>query len=209
MKRRIVLIVLTALMTVVSACAQETANEKQARRIFNQVYQKVYGAEGSTFHYQVNIVGVFKTEGTVWMKGAKSMSESSKHRYWDNGRQAWYLDKKKQTVTLYDASSNKKDKQMSRFKFAADDFTYHIQKEASGELLLTLRLKKGAKSTIKEMRAWIDGKTLAPKHLRLKVAFIWTKVQITKFQSGNISDHLFTFPQDQYPDCKVIDKRGE
>ena len=40
------------------AQAQETPNAKQARRIFDQVYQMVFGPEGSQLTYKVNIIRV-------------------------------------------------------------------------------------------------------------------------------------------------------
>ena len=46
MGRKIVLMVLVALHSLV-VCSQETANEKQARRIFNQAYNQVFGDQGA------------------------------------------------------------------------------------------------------------------------------------------------------------------
>ena len=40
--------------------AQETANSRQARRIFNSAYQQVFGEKGATLHYDVNITGLYK-----------------------------------------------------------------------------------------------------------------------------------------------------
>ena len=59
MGRKIVLLVIVALQTLVLG-AQETANERQARRIFNQAYQQVFGEQGASLHYDVNIIGVYK-----------------------------------------------------------------------------------------------------------------------------------------------------
>ena len=52
----------------ISLSAKDTPNSRQARRIFNEVYEKTFGNEGSTLHYAVNIIGIFKTEGTIWYK---------------------------------------------------------------------------------------------------------------------------------------------
>ena len=77
-------------------------------------------------------------------------------------------------------------------------------------MLITLKQKKGAKGSIKEVRAWIDRRTLAPLRLRIKVAFIWTTVKITDFHAGNVSDQFFVFPKDKYgKDYKVVDRRSK
>ncbi|MDE7089101.1 MAG: hypothetical protein K2O54_03185, partial [Prevotella sp.] len=74
---------------------------------------------------------------------------------------------------------------------------------------LVLKQRREAKGTIKEVRAYVDQQTLTPKFVKLKVAFIWTKIQISNFRSGSVSDQLFVFPRKRYPssEYKYIDKR--
>ena len=49
-----------------TAQTEETPNARQARRIFNNTYQQVFGEQGATLHYDVNIIGIYKTNGTIW-----------------------------------------------------------------------------------------------------------------------------------------------
>ena len=70
-KMRLLLFALFAIATM-QAQEKETPNAKQARRLFMEIYNKVYGEEGATLHYKVNIIGIYKTEGTIWMKQKKS-----------------------------------------------------------------------------------------------------------------------------------------
>jgi hypothetical protein len=46
--------------------AQDTPNARQARRIFNSAYQQVFGEQGASLRYDVNITGIYKTHGTIW-----------------------------------------------------------------------------------------------------------------------------------------------
>ena len=71
MRNRFIIIVLSLLSTLVPIQAQENANERQAKRIFNQAYQQVFGEQGATLRYDVNITGLYKTWGTIWYKGKK------------------------------------------------------------------------------------------------------------------------------------------
>ena len=205
MKIRLLLLALLCLSTLM-ATADETPNERQARRIFNQVYDKVFGEQGSTLHYDVNIIGIYKTKGTIWLKGKKQKFIDEKVNTWNDGKTAYMAFRKKHTVEVHDANSDKKDKYSGRFKFSLDDFSYHIANDDNG-LLLTLKQKKEAKGSIKEVKAIIDRKSLAPKQLRIKVAFFWTTVKISNFQSGSITDDLFVFPRENYQDWKFVDKR--
>jgi hypothetical protein len=207
MGRKIVLLILLALQTALVG-AQQTANEKQARRIFNQAYDQVFGEQGATLHYDVNIVGVYKTSGTIWFKGKKQKFVDEKVNTWNDGVTAYMAFRKKKEVQIHNANSDKKDKYSGKFKFSPDDFDYAIAEDGN-DLLLLLKQKKHAKGTIKEVYAWVKRGTFEPLKLRNKVAFIWTTVTISQFRSGGITDDLFVFPRSQYKDWKFIDKRKE
>ena len=207
MGRKIVLLILLVTQTVL-VCAQQTANEKQARRIFNQAYNQVFGEQGATLHYDVNIVGVYKTSGTIWYKGKKQKFVDEKVNTWNDGTTAYMAFRKKKEVQIHNANSDKKDKYSGKFKFHPDDFDYSIA-EDEGMFLITLKQKKQAKGTIKMVKAWLTKKGYEPVKLRIKVAFIWTTVNVSNFRSGGISDDMFVFPSSKYKDWKFVDKRKE
>ena len=207
MRRKIVLLVILALQTVV-LCAQQTANEKQARRIFNQAYNQVFGEQGATLHYDVNIIGIYKTSGTIWYKGKKQKFVDERVNTWNDGQTAYMAFRKKKEVHIHHANSDKKDKYSGKFKFNLDDFDYSIAEDA-GLFLITLKQKKKAKGTIKVVKAWVTKKGYEPVRLRIKVSIIWTTVTISDFKVGGIDDNLFVFPRNQYKDWKFIDKRNE
>ena len=207
MGRKIVLLILLALQTALVG-AQQTANEKQARRIFNQAYDQVFGEQGATLHYDVNIVGVYKTSGTIWFKGKKQKFVDEKVNTWNDGVTAYMAFRKKKEVQIHHANSDKKDKYSGKFKFHPEDFDYSIS-EDDGMFLLTLKQKKHAKGSIKIVKAWVTKKGYEPVRMRIKVAFIWTTVKISNFKSGGINDNIFVFPRSQYSDWEFIDKRKE
>ena len=207
MGRKIVLLILLALQTAIVG-AQQTANEKQARRIFDQAYNQVFGEQGATLSYDVNIVGVYKTSGTIWYKGKKQKFIDERMNTWNDGVTAYMAYRKKKEVVIHNANSDKKDKYSGKFKFHPEDFDYSIQ-EDEGMFLLTLKQKKQAKGSIKIVKAWVTKKGYEPVRLRIKVAIVWTTVQISNFKSGGISDDLFVFPRSKYSDWKFIDKRNE
>lgn len=210
MIKRLFLLTIIALLQCAAAQAQdETPNARQARRIFNQVYDKVFGQQGSSLTYDVNIIGIYKTHGTIWMKGKKQKFVDEKVNTWNDGTTAYMCYRKRKTVEIHHANSDKKDKYSGRFKFSLDDFNYSIAKDPEG-LLITLKQKKKAKGTIKEVRALISEPELEPVRLRIKVAFFWTTVNISNFKSGGISDDLFVFPRKNYQEgWKFVDKRKD
>lgn len=201
MKR--ILLIATSLFLVLSTAAQ-TPNARQAREIFDKTWNLVFGEQGSTFHYKVNIIGVYKTEGTVWQKGKKSKYQSDNSKVWNDGKTCYVV--KKKEVTIYDANDSKRDKHASKFQFSADNYNYSIADDKEG-LLITLKLKSSRLKGVSEVRVLVDRHTFAPKKLRVKVSILHATVTITQFRSGNINDDLFVFPRELYQGYKFVDKR--
>jgi len=187
------------------ASLELSANARQARQMFDRTFQMVFGSQGSTLHYAVNIIGIYKTEGTIWYKGKKSRFVDEKYDTFSDGIAYYLVERKKKTVTIYDANDDSRDKYSTKFKFEPDNYQYHIADSDNG-YVITLKAKRGVKG-IKEAHALIDKKTRYPLSLRIKLGIISTTVKITNFKSGNISDALFVFPRQKYQGFKVIDKR--
>lgn len=210
MRNRIILI-LTLLLSVLNpVLAQDsdmTANERQARRIFNQAYQQVFGEQGAKLHYDVNIIGIYKTSGTIWFKGKKKKFVDAKVNSWNDGETVYTVKKKKKKkeVEVRSAKNNKQDKYSGKFKFVPENFDYSVANDEEG-LMLTLKAKKGAKG-IKEVHALVKRQTYEPIKVRIKISIIWTTIKISDFQSGDITDEMLSFPKEQYKDYKFVDKR--
>ena len=206
MKRRI-LLYLIIFMGCLGAAAQTTAEKNEARQTFDKVYDMVFGPQGSTLRYDVNIIGLYKTHGTIWYKGKKQRFSDERVNTWNDGVTAYMVFRKKHTVEIHHANSDKKDKYSGKFKFDLEDFDYSMKSE-DGDILLILKQHRKAKGTIKEVRALIDAQTLTPKYVKIRVALFWAKIRISNFKSGGISDDMFVFPADRYKEgYKWIDKR--
>ena len=146
MRNKIVLILLLMLSALCSVHADDTPNSRQARRIFNQAYQQVFGEQGATLHYDVNIIGIYKTNGTIWYKGKKSKFEDDKMNSWNDGTTVYTVkkNKKKKEVEIHSAQNNKSDKYSRKFKFEPENFDYSVAEDKDG-LMLILKAKKGKK----------------------------------------------------------------
>ena len=165
----------------------------------------VFGAQGSTLHYAVNLIGIYKTEGTIWYKGKKSKFVDEKYNAFSDGVTYYLVERKKKTVTIYDANSDKRDKYATKFKFNPDNYTYSIKDSKEG-YYITLRAKKGV-SGIKEARCLLDKKHRYPVSVRIKVGIFHTTIKISNVKIGGINDDLFRFPSESYKDCEYVDKR--
>lgn len=207
--RRILILLFAALSFLPSGAANKTTNSAEARRVFDKVYDMVFGPQGCSLHYDVNIISLYKTSGTITYKGKKQRFSDERVDTWNDGTTAYMVYRKKKTIEIHDANSDKKDKYSGKFKFDVDDFDYSMSREGD-VLLLTLKQHRGAKGTIKEARISLNPNTLYPSHVKVKVAFIWANITIRNFHSGGIQDNMFVFPRSRYgSDYKYVDKRGK
>lgn len=207
-KMKVKLRILWCLMLIVSfqdVCAEESANARQARRIFNSAYAQVFGEQGASLHYDVNITGIYKTDGTIWYKGKKSKFEDAKMNSWNDGTTVYTIKRKKHEVEIHSAKNNKLDKYSQKFKFEPENYNYSIAEDPEG-LMLTLKVKKGKKG-MKEIHALVARKDYHPIRLRIKIAFIWTTIMVSDFKSGGITDEMLRFPSEKYKSYKFVDKR--
>jgi len=207
MRNKILLTVALLLSVLTSVQAEDNPNARQARRIFNQAYQQVFGEQGATLRYDVNITGIYKTYGTIWYKGKKSKFVDAKMNSWNDGVTVYTIKNKKKNkeVEIHSAKNNKSDKYSGKFKFEPENFDYSIANHEQG-LMITLKAKKGAKG-MKEVHALVKRQTYEPISVRIKLAFIWTTINISNFKSGGITDEMLRFPAEKYKDYKFVDKR--
>ncbi len=192
-------------VTTMSAQEKLTPNEQQARRIFDEAYNMVYGPKGSQLTYSVNIIGIYKTKGTIWTLGKMSKFTDEKYIAWNDNVTYYRLERKKKTITIYNAHDDERDKYATKFKFYPDNYRYNIKDDKNG-LLITLKLKPNAKG-IKEIRALLDKRTHYPQSVRIKYGIFHVTIKISQFMTGGISEQIFKFPREQYKEYEYIDKR--
>ena len=192
-----------------SASAQETANSRQAKRVFNTAWNNIFGPEGVTFHYKIDILHLYKEEGTSWNKGDKAKSVYKGSKMWNNGEVKYILREKKKIVEIHDPKVNKKDEKLQMFKFDADSYDYAISKDPDGTdaLFVTLKAKRGAKVKMKKIQALLTPGNYYPIRLRIKVSIFWATISFSNFQAGGIDDSIFEFPKSQYSQYKMVDER--
>ena len=201
------IIMLISLTMSLSINAQENSNTRQARQIFDKTYNMVFGPQGCNLTYAVNIVGVYKTEGTIWMKGNKQKFIEPRFSAWSDGKDFYRVDKKKNTIEIHNPHSAKRDKYASKFKFVADNYIYHITAKGN-DFIITLDAKKGVDG-VKHAKCVIDKRTREPKSLKIKVMLFWCTVKISHFHSGINDESIFRFPSQDYKGYEIIDKRPD
>lgn len=185
----------------------EAVNARQARTIFNRVYNRVFGQEGCRLGYSINIIGIYKTAGNVVMKGKKSHYTEKRYHGWTDGKTLWRADTKKRVVDIFDMTKEHSDNLLSKFKFDVNKFSYSWQRTDEGTVV-NVDAPSGL-GGIRHAKIVLDSKTEAPVALKIKVAFFWTTVRLSGFRTGGVGDGEFRFPRARFKDYKFCDHRNE
>ena len=168
--------------------------QDDAQELFNKVFGLVFGPEGSSLSYSVNIIGLYKTQGDVVYKDKKISYEEKRYGAWEDGKVAYMVDKKEKIVDIHDFNDEKKDKYLSMFKYDLDNFDYSYK--VKGEYYeLTAKVKNSKFFGIRSVTALVRKSNLHPVNLSIKLAFLTTTVKISNFRSGGIDDKVFVFPK--------------
>lgn len=187
--------------------AQKAANAKRAKELFETTFKKVYGEEGSRLTYSVNIIGVFKTSGTIYYKNGKERYDEKKITVWNDGKQYVRLNKPKETIEIYASDDPERNSHSGAMKLNPDNYDYELETE-DGEYKIELEAKKNVDG-IKRLMLALDQKSLVPKYLKLRFGIFSIKVQLSNIKFGDINDSLFDFPAEKYKGMKKIDHRTQ
>lgn len=196
----------TGLKETPSATSSPATSEPTAKELFNKVYNLVFGSQGSALSYNVNIIGIYKTQGSIVYKGKKIHYREKRFMAWEDGVTAYMVDKQKQEVNIYDYDDDRKDKYLSKFKYDVNNFDFSYTTEGD-YYLITAKLKHSTFLGIKYVTAKVHKSNLHPVSMTIKLAFFKTTVMINNFRSGKIADSNFVFPREQFDGYKFTDYR--
>ena len=206
MRKLFMLIMLAFSLSVMSKTADAVHRGEDARELFDKVFKMVFGPEGASLSYQVNIVGLYKTQGDVIYKGRKLNYEEKRFAAWEDGHVAYMVDKEKKKVEIRDFNDEKKDKYLSMFKYDVNNFDYSYKD--TGEFYeLTAKVRNSKFLGIRYVTAMVRKSNLHPVSLYIKLRFVSTTVQISNFHSGGVDDSAFIFPRNRFTDYEYVDHR--
>ena len=206
MRKLFMLIMLAFPLLVMSKTAGAVHRGEDARELFDKVFKMVFGQEGASLSYQVNIVGLYKTQGDVIYKGRKLNYEEKRYAAWEDGHVAYMVDKEKKKVEIRDFNDEKKDKYLSMFKYDVNNFDYSYKD--TGEFYeLTAKVRNSKFLGIRYVTAMVRKSNLHPVSLYIKLRFVSTTVQISNFHSGGVDDSAFIFPRNRFTDYEYVDHR--
>lgn len=176
-------------------------NATEARALFNNAWHMFTSPAGCSLNYSVNIIGIYKTAGTIWVKGERQHYQEKRYCGWSDPKHFYKVDLKKRTVDFHNPSSAKRDKYLSKFTFSPDDYNFSWANEKES-IVITMEGKDGIRSSIRHAKLVLDHRTHYPIAVKVRVAFFWTTVKISNFHPGISNDNIFDYPADRFKSFK-------
>ena len=181
--------------------AKAASNATEARNLFNKAWKMYTSPNGVSLSYSVNIIGLYKTAGTIWVKGNKQHYQEKRYLGWSDAIHFYKVDTKKKTVDFHNPKSPKRDKYLSKFTFSPNDYNYSLTIEKES-YVVNLDAKDDVKSSIKHAKLVLNRHTNYPTAMKIKVAFFWTTVKISNFHPGISNDNIFVYPKAKFKGYK-------
>lgn len=209
-KCRKILLVISMLIFCASfpqSLLAENTQAERAKELFDNVYNLVFGPQGSALNYKVNVIGLYKSEGKIVYKGKKVHYSDKRYAAWEDGVTAYMVDNKKKEVGIYRHDDDDKDNYMSKFKYDINNYDFSYTSKGD-YYFITANIRNSSFFGIKWVKAKVYKNNLHPVSLTIKLAMIKATVEISNFRSGGIADSNFVFPKLRFKDYKMIDRRN-
>ena len=129
--RLLYIIMLGLLLPMHSMAEKNNTKQAEAQELFNKVYGMVFGPDGSSLSYAVNIIGLYKTQGNVVYKDKKIYYDEKRFAAWEDGKVAYMVDRKEKKVDIHDFDDEKKDKYLAMFKYDVNNFAYSYKEKVN------------------------------------------------------------------------------
>lgn len=189
-----------------SSAKTDPQNAREAKALFDKIYNLVFGPAGSSLQYDVNIIGIYKTQGTIIYKGEKIQYQEKRYCAWEDGTVAYMVDKQKKLVKVYRFDDDEKDEYLSKFKYDINNFAFSYR-VVGDNYEITAKVRGAKFFGIKSVTALVNRKTLHPLSLKIKLNIFSTTVKISNFKAGGISDSVFKFPRSRFAGYKYEEHR--
>ena len=197
------LLLLLGLLTTTTAAA----STPDARSVIHQTLQIMQHDGGAKFNYSFHLGKLFNRHGTMIYKGNKSLSWNKKSMVWANGETAWFLDRRKRVVKVMNPGTDRRGLKGIDGQLASltRDYSMTLTIEGDSYKIHLRACNKSADAS--QAYLYINRKTYYPTQIKVKIKFLWGKILLSNFETGNYSDAMFTFPHKRFPNVKIVDKR--
>ena len=203
MKKIILMIALTLCIgTMVNA-----QNVSQAEKVLDKTAEVIGHRGGAKASFSVNNEKLGAINGTIAIKGNKFHASTGKATIWYNGKTQWTYLQKTNEVNV-STPTQAKQMLMNPYTFIHIYKTgYSMGMTNSGDNYLVHLTAQNQKRTVQELYILINKSNYVPKQIRMREGKAWTTINVSNFQTQNLSNSLFAFNSKDFPSAEVVDLR--
>ena len=178
---------------------------QSAKSVLDKTASIVSNKSGVQASFSISSQQYGNTNGTISIKGQKFHATTKEATVWFDGKTQWTYVKKNDEVNVNNPTQS--DLQaINPYNFIyMYKQGYTATMTTSGQnYVVTL---KGKGKGIQEMVITINKQTYVPSQIRMLQNKQWTTINVSNFQTANLSDGTFRFNPKAYPNAEIIDLR--
>lgn len=202
--KKIFLILLLFVSFVVPASAQSAL---QAKKLLDRTAALVGNKGGASASFTVSSAKLGKNSGTIRIKGNKFQATTNSAIVWYNGKTQWSMLKSTNEVNVSTPNATQQAA-MNPYTFInLYKKGYRLSMTSKGNVATVTMKKTGGNSSISQAIVQINKRTAYPIQVKLLQNGSWITISISNFKKQQLSDAVFVFQQNDYPQAEVIDLR--
>ncbi len=178
-----------------------------AMSVLDKTAAAVNSKGGMYAAFTISGENISPTDGTIEVKGVKFHTTMPNTIVWFDGKTQWtYLVRNNEVnVNTPTEAELQKINPYSFLSLYRNGYDLKLTQTASANTVY-LTATDG-KMSIKELEITISKSTGIPTQVKMKQNDKWYHIKIKEFKKINLSDDIFSFPQNKYPGAEVIDLR--
>lgn len=210
MKRLI--LTLTLLLPFLGVYSQKNKDAKYLLDNATALLQKEGGIKTS-FYSSTYKGGIMEgdTKGVLYLKGEKFVLETNEMKTWYDGKYQWSLIFEMEEVNVSEPTEEELQEinPYQLLKLYKKGYSYSLSGNVKNGAIEVLLKAQDKSRNYQQIKVWINQTSYEPNLLEVmtkdnRIA----KIQIKEFSKGiKLSDALFRFNNEDYPDADIIDLR--
>ncbi len=195
--------IITLLLTIVCGAAMA----QTAMSVLDRAAAAVDSKGGAYATFTISGENISPTDGTIEVKGMKFHTTMPNTIVWFDGRTQWtYLVRNNEVnVNTPTEAELQRINPYSFLSLYRNGYKLKLTQTASANVVYLTATD--SKKSIKELEITINKSTAIPTQVKMKQNDKWYHIKIREFKKSNLSDNIFCFPQNKYPDAEIIDLR--
>ena len=182
-------------------------NAQQARQILDKTAAVVGRKGGAQAKFSISSDKLGSSKGSIAIKGNKFKATTPDVVVWYNGKTQWTYLTQTEEVNVTTPSVEQQAALNPYTFITMYKKGYNLSMLNKGASHIVTMKAQNSKKSLQQVVVTINKQSMVPSQVKMLQGGQWTTITISGFEAKNLSDALFTFSANEFPNAEVIDLR--